>query len=203
MTEKYCCVIDAERKYITYVLVLVDDQGVETIQNYTLKEGELLINAKPPVLRTSTAKNGYLVPVWDMETSAWTEGATEEEVAAWNELHPDWLEMDGIAYIRYKLVSIIRDEEGQEISREEGAAVTLTAMAVQFDSSLALAQAEAWPGSITVERVPEDERPPEAPPTNDELAAENKLLKEQVAALSGQNDFQEELIVELANVVYA
>lgn len=203
MTEKYCCVIDAERKYITYVLVLVDDQGVETIQNYTLKEGELLINAKPPVLRTSTAKNGYLVPVWDMETSAWTEGATEEEVAAWNELHPDWLETDGIAYIRYKLVSIIRDEEGQEISREEGAAVTLTAMAVQFDSSLALAQAEAWPGSITVERVPEDERPPEAPPTNDELAAENKLLKEQVAALSGQNDFQEELIVELANVVYA
>ena len=37
----------------------------------------------------------------------------------------------------------------------------------------------------------------------EELAAENKLLKEQVAALSDQNDFQEELIVELANIVYA
>ena len=79
----------------------------------------------------------------------------------YDELHPDWLETDGIARICYKLVSIIRDEDGQEISREEGAAVTLTAMAAQFDSSLALAQAEAWPGSITVERVPEDERPPE------------------------------------------
>ena len=37
----------------------------------------------------------------------------------------------------------------------------------------------------------------------EELAAENKLLKQQVSALTDQNDFQEELIVELANVVYA
>lgn len=36
-----------------------------------------------------------------------------------------------------------------------------------------------------------------------ELEAEKKLLAAQVAALSEQNDFQEELIVELANVVYA
>lgn len=35
------------------------------------------------------------------------------------------------------------------------------------------------------------------------LQEENKLLKSQVQALSDQNDFQEELIVELANVVYA
>ncbi|MBP3510023.1 hypothetical protein [Oscillibacter sp.] len=54
-----------------------------------------------------------------------------------------------------------------------------------------------------MERVPEDERPPAAPPSNEELAAENKLLKEQVSALSDQNEFQEELIVELANIVYA
>lgn len=35
------------------------------------------------------------------------------------------------------------------------------------------------------------------------LQEENKLLKSQVQALSDQNDFQEELIVELANVIYA
>ena len=40
----------------------------------------------------------------------------------YDELHPDWLETDGIARICYKLVSIIRDEEGQEIGREEGSA---------------------------------------------------------------------------------
>ena len=121
----------------------------------------------------------------------------------YDDLHPDWLETDGIARICYKLVSIIRDDEGEEIGREAGSAVTITPKAAQFDSNLALAQAEAWPGSVTVERVPEEERPPEAPPSNEELATENKLLKEQVAALSDQNDFQEELIVELANIVYA
>ena len=57
----------------------------------------------------------------------------------------------------------------------------------------------AWiPGTI-----PEPGPAPVLPPSNEELAAENKLLKEQVAALSDQNDFQEELIVELANIVYA
>lgn len=35
------------------------------------------------------------------------------------------------------------------------------------------------------------------------LEAENALLKQQVTALSDQNDFHEELIVELANIVYA
>lgn len=51
--------------------------------------------------------------------------------------------------------------------------------------------------------VPEPEPEPKPIPTIEELADENKLLKEQVAALSDQNDFQEELIVELANIVYA
>ena len=36
-----------------------------------------------------------------------------------------------------------------------------------------------------------------------DLEAENKTLKAQVSALTDQNDFQEELIVELAGVVYA
>lgn len=57
--------------------------------------------------------------------------------------------------------------------------------------------------SWTPGTIPEPEPAPVLPPSNEELAAENKLLKEQVAALSDQNDFQEELIVELANIVYA
>ena len=36
-----------------------------------------------------------------------------------------------------------------------------------------------------------------------ETEEKNKNLKAQIAALSDQNDFQEELIVELANIVYA
>ena len=36
-----------------------------------------------------------------------------------------------------------------------------------------------------------------------ELEDENKTLKAKVSALTDQNDFHEELIVELANIVYA
>ena len=70
----------------------------------------------------------------------------------YNELHPDWLEADGIARIRYKMISIIRDEAGKEVGREAGCEAAIQTMAAQYDSNLALAQAEAWPGSITIER---------------------------------------------------
>ena len=45
-----------------------------------------------------------------------------------------------------------------------------------------------------------------APTPEERIAAleeENHLLSQQVTALTDQNDFQEELIVELAGVVYA
>ena len=55
--------------------------------------------------------------------------------------------------------------------------------------------------------VPEPELEPEPGPTPEEriaaLEEENHLLNQQVTALTDQNDFQEELIVELANIVYA
>lgn len=44
---------------------------------------------------------------------------------------------------------------------------------------------------------------PEKPVTMEDLQAENKLLKEQVSALSTQADFHEECLVEMANIVYA
>ncbi len=46
----------------------------------------------------------------------------------------------------------------------------------------------------------------DAPTPEERIAAleeENHLLSQQVTALTDQNDFQEELIVELANIVYA
>lgn len=55
--------------------------------------------------------------------------------------------------------------------------------------------------------MPDPEPEPEPEPTADErissLESENHFLNKQVAALTDQNDFQEELIVELANIVYA
>ena len=61
--------------------------------------------------------------------------------------------------------------------------------------------------SWTPGEIPETEPEPEpVKPIGDrvtELEAENNLLRQQVSALSDQNDFQEELIVEMANIVYA
>ena len=50
---------------------------------------------------------------------------------------------------------------------------------------------------------PSPPEPPKPPTDIEVLQQENTLLKAQVGALSSQNDFHEELIVELANQVYA
>lgn len=65
----------------------------------------------------------------------------------------------------------------------------------------AIAKAEAYNGKYTIEDDGEPE--PDTPPTNEELAAENKLLKQQVSALTEQQSFYEDCIAEMAAVVYA
>ena len=64
-----------------------------------------------------------------------------------------------------------------------------------------IAKAEAYNGEYTIEDDGEPE--PIIPPTNAELAAENKLLKQQVSALTDQQGFYEDCIAEMAEVVYA
>lgn len=64
-----------------------------------------------------------------------------------------------------------------------------------------IAKAEAYNGEYTIEDDGEPE--PVIPPTNEELAAENKLLKQQVSALTEQQSFYEDCIAEMASVVYA
>lgn len=64
-----------------------------------------------------------------------------------------------------------------------------------------IAKSEAYNGEYTIE---DDGKPePVIPPTNEELAAENKLLKQQVSALTDQQSFYEDCIAEMAEVVYA
>lgn len=82
MNYKHCCVVDREGFYKTLVLVLLepDDTGqiVEKIQYYELNEGEQLLEAAAP--------SAYVRPQWDGET--WAEGATPEEIEAWEQEHP-------------------------------------------------------------------------------------------------------------------
>lgn len=92
--EKHCSVIDAEGKHVTYVLVKIRDkplddgttEQVEEIQNYTLKDGEQLVDAQPPVMRAHAGSTGFLSPVWD--GSRWAETATADEIKSWEKEHP-------------------------------------------------------------------------------------------------------------------
>lgn len=94
MDYKHSCVIDAENLYKTLVLVLLTQvgQGQEQewkVQNYTLAEGEQLVDTAPPTMRPYAGAAGLVSPKWDADTSAWIEAATGEEIIAWEADHPD------------------------------------------------------------------------------------------------------------------
>lgn len=92
MDYKYACVIDAQKLYKTFVLVLLieneEHQQEEQIQHYEMLEGEMLADTVPPTMRPYAGAAGFIRPKWDADTSAWTEAANEEEIAAWEAEHP-------------------------------------------------------------------------------------------------------------------
>lgn len=93
-SEKHCSVIDAEGKHVTSVLVKIRDkpledgttEQIEEVQNYTLKDGEQLVDAQPPIMRTHAGSTGFIAPIWG--GSDWQETATADEIAAWEQEHP-------------------------------------------------------------------------------------------------------------------
>ena len=89
MIEKSCCVIDAQGFYKAYVLVQTDDEK-QTVVGYTLQAGEMLIDSDTtPDRKQHAGGTGFVKPRWDEEAETWVEGATAEELAAWEAKHPD------------------------------------------------------------------------------------------------------------------
>ena len=77
-----------------------------------------------------------------------------------------------------------------------------------IENIIVAASADVFPGITLLEtyegaEIGAEYRPPHVPTDVELLHAENKVLRAQVDALSEQNDFHEDLIVDLANVVYA
>ena len=93
MEYKHSCVADAGGTYKTFVLVLLeqDEEGetTENVQGYKLAEGEQLIDTAPPAMRQHAGTSGFITPKWDEDTEAWIEAATAEQIAAWEDEHPD------------------------------------------------------------------------------------------------------------------
>ena len=91
MSYKHSCVIDAQNFYKIFVLLRLVQMYQEQewkIQNYTLAEGEQLVDTAPPTMRPHAGAAGFISPKWDDDTSAWIEAATEDEIAAWEAEHP-------------------------------------------------------------------------------------------------------------------
>ena len=93
MDYKHCCVVDADGAYKTFILVLLEQgesgETIESVQGYTLTAGERLIDTAPPTKRLHAGTAGFVRPRWDESSAAWVEGATAEELAAWEAEHPD------------------------------------------------------------------------------------------------------------------
>lgn len=93
MEYKHSCVVDADGVYQTFVLVLLEQneegETTENVQGYKLAEGEQLIDTALPAMRQHAGTSGFISPKWDEDTEAWIEGATAEQIAAWEDEHPD------------------------------------------------------------------------------------------------------------------
>ena len=53
------------------------------------KIGEILVDVPAPIMRPYAGATGFVSPRWDIDSSAWTEAATEEEIAAWEAKNQD------------------------------------------------------------------------------------------------------------------
>ena len=93
MEYKHSCVVDANGVYQTFVLVLLEQneegETTENVQGYKLAEGEQLIDTALPAMRQHAGTSGFISPKWDEDTEAWIEGATAEQIVAWENEHPD------------------------------------------------------------------------------------------------------------------
>ena len=85
--EKHCSVVDAEGRHVTYVLVKIRDkpledggtERVEEVQNYTLKDGEQLVDAQPPVMRQHAGSTGFISPAPEVLPTPMTNAELEAE----------------------------------------------------------------------------------------------------------------------------
>ena len=92
------CVVDADGFYKIFVTVQTengaDEKTIETVLGYKLKEGEQLLDAQPPLTKAHAGGAGFVKPRWDEDATAWVEGATAEELSAWEAEHPDPVSLD-------------------------------------------------------------------------------------------------------------
>lgn len=121
MNCKFCCVIDSEGFYKEFVIVHIKN-GVEEVYHYEMQEGESLVDCDcAPNMKVHTDADGFVKPKWN--GTEWVEGATDTEIAEWNEEHP--------------ALEVEPEPTEMEILQDEVTALQL-ALCDQYEENLAL-----------------------------------------------------------------
>ncbi|WP_373163439.1 hypothetical protein [Agathobaculum sp. Marseille-P7918] len=88
MHYKHCCVVDEQYFYKEYVLVQTENEE-QTVVGYKMQDGDMLVDSETtPDRKQHAGGAGFVRPRWDEDAAAWVEGATVEEMAAWEAEHP-------------------------------------------------------------------------------------------------------------------
>ena len=87
------CVVDEDNLFISFCVCNLfsvgDDIEVIPQGGYKVPDGCHLLDAKHPTMRRHAGTSGFIKPKWDAESNGWVEGATAEQVTAWEAEHPD------------------------------------------------------------------------------------------------------------------
>ncbi|HIY53711.1 MAG TPA: hypothetical protein H9832_07125, partial [Candidatus Agathobaculum merdavium] len=79
---------DADNYYVDLFSVYEDGEKVLHVYGYTMQPGDRMLDVSQPLKRLHAGGAGFVKPRWDEDTAAWVEGATAEELAAWEAKHP-------------------------------------------------------------------------------------------------------------------
>lgn len=128
VTLRDCCVVDAGNLYRAFVTVQTeqgaDGEPKETVLGYKLAEGERLIDTAPPTKRRYAGGAGFVRPRWDEDAAVWVEGASEEELAAWEAEHPDPVSLEDKRAAKHAEISAASEAAiyaGMDVETTQGA----------------------------------------------------------------------------------
>ena len=97
MIQCYCVLTSSDiYKRLARVKEEKGSEGLvaKNILGYKLAEGERLLDASPPLIKDHAGSAGFVRPRWDEAAETWVEGASAEELAAWEAEHPDPISLD-------------------------------------------------------------------------------------------------------------
>ena len=120
---KYFCVVDANCFYSAYVLARVDGEKIDVI-GYNMQDGERLVESQTaPDRKLHAGSSGFVKPRWDEDAAAWVEGATAEELAAWEAAHPDPVSLEEKRAAKHMEISTASEaaiEAGMDVETTHG-----------------------------------------------------------------------------------